>query len=177
MHENDLFANCVPAAVRVIRLPLTVIEAVPDPLKPVRLLVPVLLVEKPNSDAVTPVHDSGGAKDATPKLNSDAGPLAIGALIVAVTVNEPFESYCAVALTKSCEGAPTLSPMGSVAEPLVSSAEATAGTPSASRQSTTAVIGPRRLQVSTVGRKERRRDRIGTLLEVDVGAGVTHFRA
>jgi hypothetical protein len=40
----------------------------------------------------TPVHDSGGTKDASPKLNSDAGPLAIPRFIVALTINEPFES-------------------------------------------------------------------------------------
>ena len=44
----------------VIVLPLTVIDAVPVP-PPVSFVEPVLLVEKPNKEAVTPVHASGGA--------------------------------------------------------------------------------------------------------------------
>lgn len=142
MHENDLFAYVGPAAVNVIVLPATVMEAVPVALWPVSLVDPVLLVEKPNSEAVTPVHDSGGANDATPKLNKDSGPIAMFPLIVALTVSEPFESYCAVALTKSCDGPPSLSPAGSRAVPLPMSATASPGTTklSASTPPTSAAV-------------------------------------
>src|SRR4051794_27159412 len=50
--------------------------------------------------------------------------------IVAVTVIWPLVSYCAVALTMSCDGAPALSDTGSVPLPWRISADAIAGTDS-----------------------------------------------